>query len=200
MYPDVHARIQTFLQQQTIIPLIAETDSASAQRMFKAGIVPYIRRDGDYLFYTMKPVPKRPGLGAPLFQLCKGTRMYYTQEEGWRDLQEHQEASQKEPLAATALREGIEELGLKLEALSTLLDVGAYSFASTKTGSNRQMWLFAAPMRSVEDVLPMHDVAATTSARSWLTLEEFLRSGRDDHQPILKDIHHKLSGYYAHAG
>lgn len=182
----VHARIQAFLQQQTIAPL---RQAAHQPDPFytKAGVVPYIN-GSERRFLVMKPHAKHAHLPPPEWQLCKGTRMQYL-PSGWRDLAEGEpHTGTPETLAATALREGLEELGLLPESIEQLHDLGPYGFASAKSGSQRQMWLFAARMDDENALLPMAELAATTAARSWMTAAEFARSGRGDHIPILTDI------------
>jgi hypothetical protein len=97
---------------------------------------------------------------------------------------------------ATGLREGIEELGLKLELIRSLINVGPYRFASVNSGNPKYMWLFAVELASVEDMLPMDKVDKTTAERGWLSLDEFAVVGRDDHRYILEDIALKLEAYH----
>lgn len=190
---DIHATIQRFLQQQTIAPL-AGSAPAGANSCIKAGIVPFTR-GCDYRYFLMKPVAKRPGLGAPAFQLCKGTRMYKA-ASGWQDMQADEKAAgEMETLATTAIREGIEELGLIVANIAQLLDVGPYDFSSTATGKGKKMWLFAAEMAK-EEFLLREEVAPTTADRGWLTLAEFEKAGREDHRSILRDIEKKLYAHY----
>ena len=95
-----------------------------------------------------------------------------------------------ESLAATALREGIEELGLKLKNIKELFDLGPYGFSSATTGKSKEMWLFAAEMAQ-DDF--SDEVAETTADRTWLTMPEFNVAGREDHRYILRDIEKKLN-------
>jgi hypothetical protein len=106
------------------------------------------------------------------------------------------EGGRRELLSATAIREGIEELGLMLPGLHRLLELGPYGFSSIKTGRSKNMWLFAAEMSSQEEVLPMAEVASTTFERRWMTHAQFAVEGREDHRYILKDIERKLQLYY----
>ena len=101
---DIHASIQDFLQQRSI----AKLADGAVDTHIKAGIVPFLREP--YRFYLMKPVARHQALGAPKFQICKGTRMMKT-AGGWTDMMAHGGKAMAESLAATALREGIEELG-----------------------------------------------------------------------------------------
>jgi hypothetical protein len=182
---DIHARIQQFLQQQTIRSLCEGGDD---QAYTKAGVVPFLRNP--YRYYLMKPVAKNPELGLPKFQLCKGTRMVKSGNT-WKDMRDGREAGVKETLAQTALREGIEELGINILNINELYDVGPYGFSSATTGKSKAMWLFAAEMAS-EDM--PGEVALTTAECAWLTAAEFEVAGREDHRYILSDIEKKLKG------
>ncbi len=188
---DVHARIQAFLQQQTVHPLHAGGPTQPDSFYNKAGTLPYM--DGSQRrFLVMKPVAKHAHLPAPAYQLCKGTRMQLL-ASGWRDLAVHEaHTGTPETLAATALREAIEELGLTLEAITALYDTGPYPFASSKSLTLRHMWLYAAKLNDENALLPMHEVADSTAERRWMTEAEFMIHGRDDHRLILADIARKL--------
>lgn len=183
---DIHAAIRAFLQQHETLPHEGEGDFT------KSGVVPFLRAPMRY--YLMKPRARIPELEAPPFQLCKGTRMYFAPGIGWRDMQDAAPRENMETLAETALREGIEELGLKLENIARVIDMGPYDFSSATTGKPKRMWLFAAEMKSADDFLPERDVALTTAARGWLTLAEFAVAGREDHRYILQDMENRLSG------
>lgn len=163
---DIHARIQQFLQQQTIHAI---GRGGYSEAFTKAGVVPFMR--GPYRYYLMKPVAKNLERGLPEFQICKGTR-------------ENQETPTQ-----TALREGVEELGLKIQNIKQLFDVGLYGFSSATTGKSKEMWLFAAEMKS-EDF--SDEVESTTAERGWFSLQEFEVVGREDHRYILRDIENKL--------
>lgn len=196
MVADIHAQIHSFLQQQTIKTLLLKDELPPTERFLKAGVVPFMR-ESPYRFYTMKPKSTISGLGEPPFQICKGTRMHLLPDVGWRDIKENKErAQQQETLLQTALREGIEELGLKLDNIRQLFDVGGYGFSSATTGRNKEMWLFAAEMKSESDFLPKAQIAPSTAECKWLSTQEFGVVGRDDHRYILKDIAAKLATYY----
>lgn len=191
---DIHASIRTFLQQQSVVSLVSQPAPPEGCR--KAGVVPYMR-EGGLRYYVMKPRGDRPELGAPTFQLGKGTRMYLVPGVGWRDLREDNAAApEKESMAETALREGIEELGLKLSNIAALVDLGPYNFTSAATGKEKQMWLFAAEMKDEDDFAAERDVAITTRERSWVSEAEFAVVGRKDHHYILRDIEAKLKQHH----
>ena len=187
----VHARIQTFLQQRTAPSLQSSARTEPDAFYNKAGVIPYINSP-ERRFLVMKPVAKHPHLPPPAYQLCKGTRMQCL-PTGWVDIAEGSAVlGIPETLLATALREGIEELGLTLEAITQLHDVGPYMFASTKVQNARHMWLFTAELSSENALLPMEEVADSTAERSWMTAAEFAQQGRGDHTAILQDIAAKL--------
>jgi len=193
---DVHARIQRFLQQQTIASLVGDAATFPDQQYMKAGVVPYVRQASEMHYLLMKPRTRDP-LNPPSFQLGKGTRMYVHRGSGWRDMKKGDEAMEgKEPLIVTALREGIEELGLKLDSIGCIFDVGPYKFISERSRKNKYMWLFAVEMPSRDDVLPMGEVASSTAERGWLTEAQFAVVGREDHRYILGDIAAKLRAHY----
>jgi hypothetical protein len=193
MITDIHAAIDTFLQQNSVISLVGNPDGFSPDSYLKAGVVPFIRHEGGYRFYVMKPQGRIPALGHPPFQLCKGTRMQLTPNGGWQDMRENSdEDTIKETLVQTALREGIEELGLKLPNIAGLYDLGPYEFASATTGKSKRMWLFAAKIVDSNDMLPDEAVVETTDERQWLSANEFAVVGREDHRYILDDMEIRL--------
>jgi hypothetical protein len=179
-----HARISAFLQEKSTRPLHAS--SAAQERFNKAGVIPFMagtpRR-----YLVMKPVAKHAHLPPPAFQLCKGTRMERLGNT-WLDIRDLPKGGEPETLAATALREGIEELGLSLPHIRALYDLGPYDFSSATSADKRSMWLFAAELPDESALLPERDMAETTAARAWMTLEAFGQKGRDDHRAILAAI------------
>ena len=176
---DTHARIAAFLQQKTAQAL--HNAQADIALFHKAGLLPFVANR----FLVMKPVAKHAHLPPPAFQLCKGTRMALIKGE-WTDLREGQTSETAETLAATALREGMEELALSLEGINDIYDLGPYDFASASSGAPRRLWLFAARLSSEQALQPESDMAETTAARRWLTTAEFAHEGRKDHRPILE--------------
>jgi len=196
MVDDIHALINGFLQHQTIKSLLMQEELPPTQRFLKAGVVPFLR-ESPYLFYTMKPKSTISGLGEPPFQICKGTRMHNLPEHGWRDIKENKERiNDQETLIMTALREGIEELGLKMDNIVQLFDMGSYGFSSATTGRNKEMWLFAAEMKTADNFLPKAEIAPSTAECRWMSEQEFNVVGRGDHRYILKNIASKLATYF----
>jgi hypothetical protein len=197
MITDVHARIQQFLQQQTIEPLLGEVAPFADQQYMKAGVIPFVRVGEGFEYLMMKPAGRNIVHNPPAMQICKGTRMYLHRGTGWRDMRPGDEpVRDKESLPVTAIREAIEEVGLKLDLIVRMQDVGPYRFFSEKTGKGKYMWLYTTELADKSHVLPDADVAASTAERGWLTLDAFTASGRDDHRYILKDIDAKLKNHY----
>jgi hypothetical protein len=195
---DVHARIHAFAQQQTASSLLGDTPTFEDRQYMKAGIIPYVLDGSKPLYLMMKPHSKSSRLPPPTFQICKGTRMYLHRGSGWRDMRPGDEpVENKEDLLVTALREGVEEVGLMLEHIVSLENVGPYKFQSEKTGKNKYMWLFTAKLASQEHLLPMSDIAQTTAERTWMSAQEFEAVGREDHRTIVRDIAAKLQQHAA---
>lgn len=164
----------------------------------KAGILPFLPAPAmeNWRVLAMRPVARRPELGAPPFQLCKGTRMFHDGHV-WKDAgPEMPGGAVWETLPETALREGIEELGLELSAIAGLYDAGPVRFISAKTDVEKWMWLFAAEMASEDCLLPESAVAATTAERRWMNLHAFNEQGRADHVAIVRSVTFALSGLY----
>lgn len=166
-----HAEIQAFLK---------DFASAGAPEIRKAGIAPFLRAPLRY--YVMTPTAAKPELGLPEFQLCKGTRMYQANCT-WHDMKGHvPEGAPLEDLSATALREGIEELGLKLSNIAQLFTLGDYRFTSATSRMEVVLWMLAAEMKNADDFDAPH---ASTAECAWMTLAEFQKQGRPDHAHIL---------------
>ena len=174
-----HAEIQAFLK---------DFASASAAEIRKAGIVPFLRAPLRY--YVMTPAAAKPELGLPEFQLCKGTRMY--QAHGvWHDMKGHvPDGAPLEDLAATSLREGIEELGLKLSNIAQLVTFGEYRFTSATSRMEVALWMLAAEIKNPDDFGAPH---ASTAECRWMTLSEFHQHGRPDHAHILGLMEKRLT-------
>lgn len=182
-------QIQAFLAQHAL-------EYADIPAIQKAGVVPFLA-EMPRRYCVMMPKASRPELGLPDYQLCKGTRMYKGAHGHWHDMRGSiPEGAEMEPLAVTALREGIEELGLELSAISRLLVLGEYHFTSATNRQDVAMWMLAAEMKNDTDFLPLEAIAKTTSAREWLTLAEFQKQGRPDHAHILQMIEQRINHAY----
>lgn len=175
---------------------LAKKPPQPPDRYNKAGVVPFVCDEDGFRFYIMKPRSTAPELGIPPFQVCKGTRMHHVPGAGWCDMREGMNAADKETLIETGLREGIEELGLKLENIDALYDMGAFGFSSATTGKAKQMWLFAVSVKDEDDFLHEREVAITTEARQWMTAKEFAACGREDHRYILEEMEARLTKHF----
>lgn len=202
MYQDFH----TFLHSLPLDVLHGRAaDDAAHSPLSKAGILPFLYENGRFTFCFMQPQAKRPELGLPPWQICKGTRMVMDEQHGiWRDMEKEEGAEvvahrlQAEELGATALREGQEELGLIPRAIARLFDLGAFDFTSASTGKTKQLWLFGAMVPDADSsLLPMPLVAPTTAARRWYSADEFASLGRGDHVPIMRRSAMMLSSHLA---
>lgn len=97
-----------------------------------------------------------------------------------------------EPLLETALREGAEEIGLRLTNINGIFALGMVEIKSAKTGDTKPMSLFAAQVISAEDFAEPHAERANTAARRWCTLDQFAELGREDHAAVLRRLERGL--------
>ncbi len=165
----------------------------------KAGILPFLPAPTteNWRFLLMKPVGLRPEKGEPPFQLAKGTRMHLLNGR-WQDIRDPAFVGAKlETLEETALREGVEELGLDRDKVKRIVDIGEVTFTSVKTGEKKSMWMFAAELENDAALLPESAVAPTTAARAWMTMAEYKAVGRLDHLPIIEHAVAVLERHYA---
>lgn len=177
---DIHTQIQAFLSSQSHF-------SAGDDAVTKAGIIPYIEFGESKLYMAMRPLAKRPELGLPEFQLCKGTRMFFDGTE-WHDMKAGKTSGQLEQLAVTALREGVEELGLVVGNISHMRECGVVNFTSVSTQKPIPTMMFMAKLRDKEQFMPIETIADTTAERQFFTLEAFRRIARPDHAHVLDSI------------
>ncbi len=183
--------IMQWLEAHPTLPLC--TMPAPEGLLNKAGLLPFVRAGVDrrnWRFLTMRPRGEHPELGPPPLQICKGTRMGKTGGK-WRDLPKSADVShysEIESLPCTAMREGIEELGVMLEAMHPLYDAGPVTFTSAKSGDAKYMHLLLAEMQDEQALLPMEQVDATTAERRWVDLSGFAQVGRADHFIIIERL------------
>lgn len=154
----------------------------------KAGILPFLPAAAmeNWRFLLMQPVAQHPHLGPPKFQLAKGTRMERIAGV-WQDIR-GPVTGEPEPLIETALREGIEELGLDVTRTAKLFDCGEAKFTSVKTKEKKSMRLFAAQMQGADCLLAESEVAATTGARLWLDWASIRTHARPDHVAAMEAL------------
>jgi hypothetical protein len=152
----------------------------------KAGILPVIGQE----VMLMKPVAEHKHLKPPAWQIAKGTRMVQI-NGSWRDMRKSETLpahAQLEPLVCTALREGIEEIGLKLENIQSLEDIGVRAFRSVSTGKEKHMQLFVCHIRQRGDFLDALSIAPTTAEIGWFPLNHLPDDIRSDNVGILQSI------------
>lgn len=106
--------------------------------------------------------PSNPEFGGDEFQLAKGR---VEENESTRD---------------AALREAKEELGLFLGNVSAVEEVGLFMGRTT---------VYVA---KVIDKEMFGEPSFETDGVAWMTLEEFERSGRPLHRPVVRSAYHKI--------
>ncbi len=167
------------------------------EEVVKIGIVPFVvdpplgSEAGEKSFLkvlVMKPTATKPHLGAPPYQLAKGTRML-TENGKWRDMREedlHTASPETfEKLAETAKREGAEEVGLKESNVRKVYDLGVFHMTSASDGKAKALHMFAAEVKDPKDFGKTDD---TTAETKWMRGSEFAKEGRDDHSAILQTM------------
>ena len=164
--------------------------------IYKGGAVPYRLTDDDKLeYFLFEPAAiledENPG-----FQICKGTREIYNPDsEEWENYHNRRQAEafgeeNLEDLRVTAIREAIEEVGLKPEHMLAAGEWGQAAFTSATTGALKTMWLFAVQLEPDSEFDEPHETEANTIARAWFSLEneEQCQQIRNDHLNILRQI------------
>jgi len=144
------------------------TDQAPITNSAKSGIVPFTVNDGiiRMLFMT----PSDPFYGGPDPQIAKGGI-----DEG-------------ETSEITAVREGIEELGLRLENVVSVVRV--VEPTAIEPERDYVLEVFAA---EVKDPAAFDRPHYETGSVHWLTIDEFAVIGRPAHRSIVSDIHQFIS-------
>lgn len=183
-----------------VVPLrhISFYDRHRANGIDKAGTVPFIVRDDGIYFYLHKPIGRHPELGDPGFQIPKGTREAQNDDGEWERFNAKKHSKEKkEPLIVSALREGIEEVGLKTANIERLMEWGAVTFTSAAKGHEKSMWLYLAEVRNQEDFAPPDEEHGNTAQCKWFSLEtaEAEEQIRPDHRVILRNLDQKLKEY-----
>lgn len=165
-------------------------------QIFKCGVLPWRIKDGRLEYYLFKPKAKMPEKGEPGYQIGKGTREIYNPEtKEWEDysspnqLEAYGEA-QLEPMEVTALREGIEELGLRPKEIESAGNWGQAAFSSATTGELRTMWLYPLKMCEGCEFDEPHEEHAATVDRQWLDIQNPREAAkiRSDHLQIIRQI------------
>ena len=169
------------------------------ENITKCGVLPYRMIDGKAEYYLFKPAGDKPELGDPGFQIPKGTREIFNGDE-WEDYKNKSQlasygAENLETVKVTALREGIEEIGLPVEAIEKAGDWGVATFISASKGTEKAMWLYPLQMNA-GTVFNEPDVThANTVARQWLNINnrEQANQIRPDHLQVIREIDRVIS-------
>jgi len=132
----------------------------------KAGVIPFYRDNkGTIHMYFM--VPSDPHYGGNEPQIAKGNI-----EKG-------------ETPRVGAMREGYEELGLRRDNVSTIIDCGK--------SKNPEIHIFVAEIIDPENFDKPH---FETGSTHWLTWPKFKEKGRKLHTLIVAQAHRKMEKYY----
>ena len=134
------------------------------KKVYRAGVIPFLREDEDIQMLFMKPSDGK--FGGNTFQIAKGR-----QEEG-------------ENIEETALREAKEELGLFIGNIVQLHNLGVFLGRTT---------VYIAEVKNKD---MFGDPGSETGAVKWMTLEDFLKEGRDLHKPVVRAAHRNILKMY----
>ena len=177
--------------------LAYDANAAGGRIILRAGLLPYRLREGRFEFLFMKPTHK-PGRDNPAFQICKGGRMQRVVVEGGTvHLKDIRRGTPPSPEVSAALedylhaavREGQEELGVRLADIEALYDAGPVMFLSEKTAVQEWFWLYLAQMH--ENAVFSNALDKAVAQSCWLSREEFARQGRKDYVEILAQVWEK---------
>ena len=152
----------------------------------KAGIIPLYKKK----MLLIKPWAKKKHLGPPPWQLIKGTRMYRS-SFGFKDYKKASDIEseqQLEPLLCTALREGMEEAGLKLENIDGIAPLGTHSYRSISTGKEKFMALYALEMKSKTNFDWPDAHHPVTEEMEWFNPNKLSDDVREDAADIIKQV------------
>ena len=176
--------------------------------VYKAGALPYrVTQAGKIEYYLFKPSAMFDDDSDPGFQICKGTREIFNAEtDEWENYHKRAQLDELgvgnlEPIKVTAIREAIEEVGLKPEAMIAAGEWGQAAFTSASTGALKTMWLFAIQLEENAEFDEPHATEANTIAREWFNLENEEQSTkiRQDHLQIIRQIDKVLQQALAEA-
>lgn len=132
------------------------------KKVNRGGLIPYIIKDGQIRMLFMKP--SRAKYGGDQFQIAKGK-----QEEG-------------EDIGQTAIREAQEELGLFMANVIQSECIGVWLGRTT---------VFIAEV-SDENMFGDPTTPDEVKEVKWLTLKEFMSTGRGLHKPVVQAAHRKI--------
>ncbi|MCC7260283.1 MAG: hypothetical protein IT567_04550 [Alphaproteobacteria bacterium] len=169
-------------------------DLTGGNTLDKAGILPFrYTPERELEFFFVLPEEKHPAFGPQQFQIAKGTRKVFD-AGGLRDMGPMESVDTSiavETLAATALREGAEEIGLHESMVTRLIDAGKFAFQSQKDmalgGSGaKTLRIFLAEIRSPADLEASHPTLDHSQDRKWLKPDD--PRLRPDHREIAQKL------------
>lgn len=189
-------RYKHILGETPIIDMYKERVEVKEESVGKAGVLPfYVKPDGTYMFYLMRPQALHLELGPPELQIAKGTRRIRHSGK-WRDVSLRdfpiRDLSRAEDILVTAIREGAEEIGLRTDNIQELYWGKVFAFASASMGGEKYMMVFAANIIDPEAFEEPDDITAKTGECRWVSLKESETQARDDHYSIINEIHTAL--------
>jgi hypothetical protein len=168
----------------------------------KAAVIPFYKDEsGDFHFYWMKPESREESnLPAPKWQLCKGTRMFNRGEE-WVDFKPPRSAPAEgdwlETLPQTALREGAEEIGLRMDNISQILLWGDDHILAQTDGRLISLWVTLVEVKDKDAFDAPDTIEAKTTAREWIKSGERTEEITDSHLAVVNRILPTLQNYLA---
>ena len=160
----------------------------------KAGIVPLYESNQTHML-LIKPWAKKKNLGPPPWQIIKGTRMIHRQGS-WEDYGKSDDVNDGEilePLLCTALREGMEEAGLRLDNISAIGLLGEHRYASLSTGKEKVMHLYALLVHNKNDFDWPNKAHPVTEAMKWFNINKLPDNTREDAVAMVADLQDKLA-------
>jgi len=167
-------------------------DEALHADINKAGVVFTFQHEHSLETLLIKPQPKkRDSLGMPPWQIIKGTRMINLKGGKLKDYHPNDKDYKKgdlEPLLVTALREGIEESGLKLENIDSVEPAGLYYFRSASTKEKKSMILYTVTIKDkfhFDWPTPEHP---DTAHMQWFSVSHLPEDIRADAKKIIKKM------------
>jgi 8-oxo-dGTP pyrophosphatase MutT (NUDIX family) len=178
----------------------AAPDLQTQNTVNKAGIVPFVRGSaGEIQFYLMSPRASEKYSTPSKLQICKGTREYKKPVKsralwvnyGIKDMG-NVAPENLETLLVTALREGIEEVGLRISNISQIFEQGLVEFKSETSGEPKKLWLYLAEVQEKAAFDLPDEEHANTGERRWVSLSADRELIREDYQEILQGIVQKL--------
>ena len=133
----------------------------------KAGLIPYFFNEEKGAYEYLMMISSNAAFGGPDPMISKGGM----------DI--------GEDTLTTAIREAQEELGLKVENLAD-----HPRRLTEKSYKNYRLTVYFAPVRSKHD---FGEFCYETRETRWMTLDEFVKDGREDHLVFIQDLDNLLT-------